>query len=238
MVIVFAGAEVLLDVGGALYYPTERLLVVADLHIEKGRSIGLRLRRPLPPYDTRETLRRLSAAIALYEPRTIACLGDSFHDANALLSLEPTDRDAINLLAVGKRWIWIVGNHDPFVPSGMGGEVVDQLTIGSLVFRHDYDGGTGVVIGHFHPVAATLLGGRLLRRRCFVATNQLLIMPAFGSYTGGLNIRHPVLAGLVGTEPDVFMLGSRGVHRIHWSRLMSDGGRSDISLEAKKTKAS
>lgn len=223
--IVFAGAQILLDAGGALYYPAEQLLVVADLHIEKGRSIGLHLRRPLPPYDTRETLRRLSAAVVCYKPRTIVCLGDSFHDANALLSLEPTDRDAINLLAIDKRWIWITGNHDPFVPAGMGGEVVDQLKIGSLVFKHNYDGGTGVVIGHFHPVAATMLGGRLLRRRCFVATKQVLIMPAFGSYTGGLNIRHPTLANLIGTEPDVFMLGAHGVHPIDRSRLISDGKR-------------
>jgi DNA ligase-associated metallophosphoesterase len=204
------------------------MLVVADLHIEKGRSIGLRHRRPLPPYDTRETLRRLSDVIARYDPHLVVCLGDSFHDAGAMLSLEPTDKEAIALLASGRRWVWVAGNHDPAIPASMGGERMDELMANGLLFRHDDNGADGVVIGHYHPVAVLPIGGRVIRRRCFLIADRCLIMPAFGSYAGGLNILHPTLTGVAGEAAKIFLLGGRQVHAVPRSRLLGDGGRVAI----------
>lgn len=219
----FAGRELVFDVSGALYYPSQRLLVVADLHIEKGRSVGLRHRRPLPPYDTRETLARLSDVVARYDPLVVACLGDSFHDAGAMQRFEPADRQVITLLASGRRWVWIAGNHDPAIPASMGGERMHELATDGLLFQHDYRGTDGAVIGHYHPVAAVSIGGRVLRKRCFVVTDACLIMPAFGSYAGGLNVLHPALADLAGDRSKIFLLGSRGVHAVSRSRLLPDG---------------
>lgn len=220
----FCSVQIILDASGALYYPAERLLVVADLHIEKGRSIGLRFRRPIPPYDTHETLRRLNEVVMRYDPKIIICLGDSFHDSAAMLRFEPAERNTIAVVAAGRRWIWIIGNHDPIISTNLGGEVAEQITIGPLLFRHSGIDGNGVVIGHFHPVAKACINGQILRRRCFVFTEQLIIMPAFGSYTGGLNVLHPVLDKGLGVT-HIFMLGSRGVYLVNRSQLLKDTGR-------------
>ncbi len=183
---------------GALYWPEHGLLVVSDLHLEKGSSFARR-GMLLPPYDTAATLARLTKLITHYAPRLVVALGDSFHDGGGPSRLSAEDRDSIAVLQRGRDWIWITGNHDPEPADGIGGVFTHALTIDALTFRHLPSGAQGEIAGHLHPVAKISQRGRSVRRRCFAADATRLVMPAFGEFTGGLNIRDAAFADLFGT---------------------------------------
>jgi DNA ligase-associated metallophosphoesterase len=199
------------DPRGALHFLDERMLVVADLHLEKGSSYA---RRGifLPPYDTHATLDRLARLIADYDPRVIIALGDSFHDGAGGRRLAPADRDRLATLQQGRQWIWIAGNHDPDPPEGVAGDVMPELTLGPVAFRHIPGEGheDGIEIaGHLHPVAKVGGRGRVVRRRCFALSESRCVLPAFGAYAGGLNVRDPAFAPLFPDGLTAHVLGRR-----------------------------
>jgi len=196
--IVLAGVPLLVDAGAALYWPEHGLLAVADLHLEKGSSFAAR-GVMLPPYDTAATLARLARLIAHYAPRCVATLGDSFHDGGGPARLRLEDRDHLHRLQRGRDWVWITGNHDPRPAENIGGSFVAALTVGSLTFRHLPTASENEICGHLHPVARVAHRGRTVSRRCFAAGNGRMVMPAFGAFTGGLNVRDAAFADVFGT---------------------------------------
>ncbi len=196
--IVLAGVPLLADPRGALYWSDQGLLAVADLHLEKGSSFATR-GQLLPPYDTATTLARLSHLITDYAPRCVVALGDSFHDGGGPARLGADDRKNLQIMQRGREWIWIAGNHDPEPADGIGGSFTDALTLGPLTFRHLPDGAPGEVSGHLHPVARISHRGRAVSRRCFAADKTRMVMPAFGAFAGGLNVRDAAFADLFGT---------------------------------------
>src|SRR6185295_15845123 len=167
-------------------------------HLEKGSSFAAR-GVLLPPYDTVATLSRLAAVIARHDPRMVIALGDSFHDRTAHERLCGADRDAIAALQVRRDWFWIVGNHDPALPSNLGGVVASEVGIGPIAFRHAPSGAAGEIAGHLHPKARVPTRGRSVERRCFACDGERAVMPSFGSYTGGLSIRDKAFARVFGT---------------------------------------
>ncbi len=154
-----AGTPLVADVSGALFWEEEHLLVVSDLHLEKGSSFAAR-GVLLPPYDSAATLARLAGAIARYNPKRVMALGDSFHDRDAHTRLARADRHAIDALQAGRDWIWISGNHDPALPPDLGGAVLDELRLGPIAFRHEPTGARGEIAGHLHPKARVPTRGR------------------------------------------------------------------------------
>src|SRR5215218_3962881 len=176
------------DLSGALIWQEQGLLVVSDLHLEKGSSFATR-GVLLPPYDTVATLSRLAAVIARHDPHTVIALGDSFHDRDAHGRLSAPDRETLGAMQARRDWIWISGNHDPALPSDLGGVVADEVAIGSIMFRHEPTGAIGEIAGHLHPKARVATRGRSMERRCFASDGARAVMPAFGAYAGGLNIR-------------------------------------------------
>ena len=196
--IVLAGVPLLADPRGGLYWQEHGLLVVADLHLEKGSSFAAR-GQLLPPYDTASTLARLSHVIADYRPRCVVALGDSFHDGGGPARLGDGDRESLRIMQRGREWIWLTGNHDPEPADGIGGTFTDSLTLGPLTFRHLPSDTPGEVSGHLHPVARISHRGRAVSRRCFAADKNRMVMPAFGAFTGGLNVRDAAFADLFGT---------------------------------------
>ena len=178
----------LADLSGALFWQEQRLLVVSDLHLEKGSSFAAR-GVLLPPYDTVATLSRLAAVIARHDPRMVIALGDSFHDRDAHERLSAPDREALSAMQARRDWIWIAGNHDPALPSDLGGVVASEVAIGNIIFRHEPTGASGEIAGHLHPKARVATRGRAMERRCFACDGERAVMPAFGAYTGGLSIR-------------------------------------------------
>ncbi len=194
----FAGASLLALAEGALFWPAERTLIVADLHLEKGSSFARR-GVMLPPYDTRATLVRLLGVAARHAAARILCLGDSFHDGEAPARLDGEDRALLASLAQARELIWVAGNHDPAPPDGLGGRVVEgALRLGPLTFRHVAEPlfAQGEVSGHYHPKASVDVRGRRLSGRCFVRDEQRLVLPAFGAYAGGLDVFEPALRAL------------------------------------------
>ena len=213
-----AGVTLLADPSGALFWEQQDLLVVSDLHLEKGSSFAAR-GVLLPPYDTVATLGLLAAVIARHDPGMVIALGDSFHDRDAHARLSDTDRDAIAALQVRRDWIWISGNHDPVLPPDLGGVVASEVAIGPIAFRHEPTGVFGEIAGHLHPKARVSARGRSMERRCFASDGERAVMPAFGAYAGGLSIRDAAFAKIFPKNGFVaHLLGDRRVHAIAASR--------------------
>ena len=191
--VVLAGVAFKIDPLGALVYEDERMLIVADLHLEKGSSYAKR-GVMLPPYDTGTTLARLAMLIARWSPRRVIALGDSFHDDSGPERMATSDRASLAALQAGRDWIWIAGNHDPNIPTDAGGERLPALDLGPLYLRHEPRAGMqhGEIAGHLHPIAR--IAGK--RRRCLITDGSRAVVPAFGAYAGGLNIHdeafHPL----------------------------------------------
>ena len=197
-VVALAGVSLFADPDGAIYWPEQGLLAVADLHLEKGSSFAAR-GMLLPPYDTAATLARLARLITHYAPRCVIALGDSFHDSRGPARLSEGDRDGLRVMQRGRDWIWITGNHDPEPADDVGGTFTDSLALDPLTFRHLPSGAPGEVSGHLHPTARISHRGRAVSRRCFAADEMRMVMPAFGAFTGGLNVRGAAFADVFGT---------------------------------------
>ncbi len=216
-------AEVLLRCSGALWLAAERALVVADLHLEKGSAYAAR-GQMLPPYDTRETLSRLAVEVAALTPAVVILLGDTFHDGRSESRLAQDDAERLRELARGRTLVWVIGNHDADGPRALPGDVADELELCGLSLRHEPLAGLqpGEVSGHLHPAARVKATLGSVRRRCFVSDSERLILPAFGAYTGGLNVRDSAFAGLFARPPIVGALGVGRVHAVGWRSLRDD----------------
>ena len=212
------------DPAGALYWPDEGLLIVADLHLEKGSAFAKR-GVLLPPYDTATTLARLGRLVERRAPRLVIALGDSFHDDDGPLRMSATDRAALKTLQLGRDWLWIAGNHDPDLPGDVGGRFAEILALGPLTLRHEPSAtvSDGEIAGHLHPVARVAQRGRAVSRRCFAVDGRRLVMPAFGAYAGGLNVRDRAIVGLFGTLAfTAHMLGAQQLYAVAAERCLPD----------------
>ena len=218
------GKSFVADQSGALYWPAEKTLIVADLHLEKGSAYASR-GIMLPPYDTRRTLLRLVEAIDRYDAETVIALGDSLHDVGAAERINDDDLEILKIIQEDRQWIWVTGNHDPEVHDIFGGEAADEMTIGGITLRHEPEAGpvTHEIAGHMHPAARISLHGTGLRRPCFVGNGLRLVMPAFGAFTGGLNILDDAFQPLFTNDGlSVWMLGEEGLYPIAARLLRRD----------------
>ena len=225
--VLIAGEPCVLRCSGALWVINHQTLIAADLHLEKGSAFAAR-GQMLPPYDSRATLDRLAAEIADLNPRRIVLLGDSFHDSRAVGRMADDDRARLDALAQGRDWLWGEGNHDrraleqTEVAARLPGRVLDGLSLGALNLTHEPLPGprVGEIAGHLHPAVRVAAYGRGVRRPCFVTDGRRLLLPAFGAFTGGLNVRDPAVAGLFETPPLIAALGKDKVHAIGWARAL------------------
>ena len=188
-----AGVTFAADLSGALFWEEQRLLVVSDLHLEKGSSFATR-GVLLPPYDTLATLSRLAAVISRHNPRTVIALGDSFHDRTAherlsatIAMLSPHSRPAAT--GSGSRAITIrCCRAISAAPSPTKSRSARSPSVTSRPAR------VGEIAGHLHPKARVSARGRSMERRCFASDGMRAVMPAFGAYAGGLSIRDAAFA--------------------------------------------
>lgn len=218
------GVGLVADCAGALYWAEKRMLIVADLHFEKGSSFAAR-GVLLPPYDTAATLVRLTHLVERYDPRLVVALGDNFHDGGGPSRMSDISRTALKVLQRGRDWLWIAGNHDPDPAENIGGRFADVLAFGPLTFRHEPSAQAcdGEIAGHLHPAARIARRGRAVSRRCFASDGKRLIMPAFGAYTGGLNVRDRAILAVFGAFSfTAHMLGERRLYAVPAARCLSD----------------
>jgi DNA ligase-associated metallophosphoesterase len=203
----FAGTDLVALGSGALWWPDRSLLCVSDLHLGKSERMARRGGAALPPYDTRDTLTRLARDLDTTGARHVICLGDSFDDLAAAQAAREEDRLWIAQLQAGREWLWVEGNHDPG-PIGLGGAQLKDVALPPLVFRHISDGSTaGEVSGHYHPKARIQTRGRTITRPAFLVDDKRLILPAYGTYTGGLRSGTDALCQLMGPEAVAILTG-------------------------------
>ena len=197
----FAGETFLATTDGALFWPARKAILVADLHLEKA-SWFARFGQFLPPYDSHATLTQLAAVVERTGARRLYCLGDSFHDRFGCDRLPNDARELLKDLTQRLDWTWIVGNHDPGFADHCGGTLADEIEVAGIVLRHEAVRGEPrpEMSGHYHPKLRLHLKGRRVSRRCFVISRTKMILPAFGSLTGGLDAHHPEILGSVGND--------------------------------------
>ena len=212
---------------GAMWMPETGTLIAADLHLEKGSAYARR-GQMLPPYDSRATLAKLRAEIEDLSPSRVILLGDSFHDRQSIARLAECDRSEIAALATGCDWIWLTGNHDHDALATQAddgrllpGRVEEAIHIGRLHLVHEPEQGDrpGEVAGHLHPCATVVAHNRRVRRACFVTDGRRIILPAFGAFTGGLDVRNTAFSGLFATPPMLAALGRDRVHALSWQAV-------------------
>lgn len=223
-IISIGGTPFAADQSGALYWLGRRTLVVADMHLEKGSSFARR-GCLLPPYDTRKTLLKLAAAIYRYDATTVIALGDSLHELGAEQRMAAGDLALLRAMQEGRRWIWVTGNHDPLIPEILGGETTAVVEMDGLALRHEPSARSlgHEIAGHLHPAARVSMYGSCVRRPCFISNGKRLVMPAFGAYTGGLNILDEIFAPLFGDDPlAVWAVGDNGVFPVNSGSLRID----------------
>ena len=216
------GQPLVLDPSGVLFWPEHRMLVVADLHFEKGASFARR-GAMLPPHDTLATLERLERVLARLDPLTVVSLGDGFHDRRAAAHLPPVLANRIRSLTSAYRWLWVSGNHDPEPPVALGGTGVPQVDIAGLVLRHEpCPSETPQIVGHFHPRAKVRLGQRTARLGCFVTDGRRMVLPAFGAFTGGLNVLDQAFGAVLGASFTTYVLGETSCRQVPHRLLVRD----------------
>ncbi len=188
-------------VSGGLWWPDEKTLLVADLHLEKASYFASQ-GQVLPPYDSHDTLDKLAHDMTIYQPRRVICLGDSFHDQYAFARLHPDIRLMLQHLTHTTEWLWITGNHDPVVDADLGGYRKSEVRLRGVVLRHQAvkDEPCVELSGHYHPKVRVKVRGRTIFRKCFACTTKKIILPSYGSFTGGLDIRHPALLAVLGSN--------------------------------------
>lgn len=204
------GERLMLDPSGAIFWPGRSMLILADLHLEKGSAAAAR-GRLLPPYDSRVTLDRIAQLLRHYPARTVLALGDSFHDAEGAARLAESDMARLTALAARAAFIWVLGNHDPALPETLPGSVTPEWAEGPFLFRHAAARATPEAVeisGHYHPKATVPVRGTTVTRPCFLTDgHRRLILPAFGCYTGGLDVADPAVAGFFPRGARIFLLG-------------------------------
>jgi uncharacterized protein len=211
MAIAFGGEPVVLDASGALFLAAHGVLAVADLHLEKGSFFAAR-GNPVPRHDTSDTLQRLAAVIDSYRPETVICLGDSFHDARAGERMLLPDALVLDrLMANVAGWIWLTGNHDPQIPGQFGGAIAALHAAGAVKLAHlPETPARPLIAGHYHPKLSISVARQSISGRCFLYNDELLLMPAFGAYAGGLDARDAALSPLFAAGDRSHVLAFRG----------------------------
>ncbi|WP_170769974.1 ligase-associated DNA damage response endonuclease PdeM [Ruegeria lacuscaerulensis] len=204
----FAGHTLRALGSGALWWPEQSLLCVSDLHLGKSERLARRSGLTLPPYENRDTLARLSSDIAHTQADTVICLGDSFDDLDSTQGLNEAERLQIAASQAGRRWIWIEGNHDPG-PVDLGGAHLAEHSVSGLTFRHiAHPDRKAEISGHYHPKVRLKLRGRSISRPAFLLDKRRLILPAYGTYTGGLRSTQAAVSELMGVDAMAILIGT------------------------------
>ena len=198
------------DISGALFWPEKQTVIFSDLHLEKG-SWFAKQNVFLPPYDTLDTLNRVEKVVNYFKPSRVISLGDSFHDDTWMERISKEQIAKILNLTNNYEWFWIQGNHDPCGVPSLGGINLSDYLDPPLTFRHEAkrEIRDGEVSGHFHPKAKIKLNRKSFSDRCFISDETRVILPAFGSFTGGLNVMDKAISSFFRDDFKVFLLGSK-----------------------------
>lgn len=182
--------------GHAAFLPGHSTLVLSDVHLGKAASFqskGI----AIPDGDDLRDLRRIETLIRETGAQHLVIAGDLFHSASGRTP---------QLDAQLARWITglpagvtlVLGNHDrKSLPSKTihGITSIPHLDLGEILITHDPahapETGSFTIAGHLHPAIRIREGkAAAIRCPCFWSTERMLVLPSFGTFTGGRLI-HP-----------------------------------------------
>ncbi|OLP58387.1 metallophosphatase [Xaviernesmea oryzae] len=218
---VIQGVEALCDPSGALFLPAQSMLIVSDLHLERGAAFARR-GSLLPPYDTLAQMARLEQVILRHDPKRVLSLGDTFHDRRGAALMPALFRERLDGIMRGREFLFILGNHDPDGVADLPGMAASVLHLDGLTFRHEPspDATPGEIAGHLHPSASVTRRGGTVRRPCFATDGRRLIMPAFGTLAGGLDLDHKAMHGLFDrSRLTAHLLGRDRIYSVRYGNL-------------------
>lgn len=214
----FAGKSFALDASGLLFWPDRGVAVAADLHLEKATYFAGQ-GQLLPPQESFETLSKLLAALDRTECRSLILLGDSFHDVGGFDRLDNRAMRLWEKICSRYSVTFVLGNHDGTMapPQTQG---ADFLEMERVIFRHQATPQAFAEIsGHYHPKASLRLRGKRITRPCFVTDANRIILPAFGTLTGGMNVKSGAITELFASDFVVHILGEDKVYSVPADRL-------------------
>ena len=209
----FANEDFYAYPNSALYWKRLNIIIVADLHLGKSISFA-KQKQFLPPYDTKETLAKLFRCINKFEPSKLIIVGDLLHDMFSINSFQEKDHQNFNKYTKNTEFIWVKGNHDYDIEIN-GFTKVLNYKVEEIIFNHIPTKSTNFQIcGHYHPKAKISHRGKSIYKSSFVHNDKLLILPSFGTLTGGLNINQAPLSDLLGKNIKLFPVGNRKVYKL------------------------
>ena len=197
---------------GILFWFDKQIAIIADLHLEKGSSFGPS-GQFLPPYDSEETLNKIFKTIKNHKIKTIILLGDTFHDKNAFDRMSEKVFILFKSLIEKYEVIFILGNHESKFEIGRI-SFLNEYVIDDIHFIHQaLPTSIFQISGHFHPVASVKSSIKKITAKCLLHTNNHIILPSFGKYTGGLNINNPVFKPFVNNNSKIYMLTKKSIYK-------------------------
>ena len=197
---------------GILFWFDKQIAIIADLHLEKGSSFGPS-GQFLPPYDSEETLKKIFKTIKNHKIKTIILLGDTFHDKNAFDRMSEKVFILFKSLIEKYKVIFILGNHESKFEIGRI-NFLNEYVIDDIHFIHQaLPTSIFQISGHFHPVASVKSSIKKITAKCLLHTNNHIILPSFGQYTGGLNINSPVFKPFVNNDSKIYMLTKKSIYK-------------------------
>jgi metallophosphoesterase superfamily enzyme len=221
--ILLSGKSLVADSTGALFWPAENTLIVADLKLShcsylEGEDVLL------PPYDTVSAFEKLEEALDRYDPGRVVALGNSFAGCESN-SLSPHQKDWLLDMMEGRDWYWVVGPEGTQPPGGIGGTAVPQIMLTGIKFRAEAVRApvANEIAGGLHPVAQISHYGHVTRGRCFVSNGMRLVLPSIGDYSAGTNVLSPDYDPFLGQGGLFVWFISRGrVHPVAPPQLIED----------------
>ncbi len=182
------------------------------MHLEKGSSYA-ETGQLIPPFDSEATLNKLIYSMKINKINKIILLGDTFHDEGALERMDLKSQGLLRYILDNYNVIFILGNHE------------NKMKLEKITFYHDYVidnihftheaklNNQYQVSGHFHPVASVKVGSKKITEKCLIHSKNHLILPSFGTFTGGLNINSNIMKPYLSNYYDIFMLGKKSVYK-------------------------
>ena len=194
----------------------ENILVVSDLHLEKGSSYKLS-GQFIPPYDTKDTLERLKKIIDKVKPNLLILLGDIFHDKYSLKRMNDTDKKLFNDIISKIKTIFVEGNHDANTLD-LNRSTHKFYEKNNLFFKHIFSNEKKLEIsGHYHPSVSIKHKGIKLRCPCFIVSKNKIILPSFGKYTGGLDLKEEAFSNFKYEETFIFVITKKNITKLKWN---------------------
>jgi metallophosphoesterase superfamily enzyme len=216
------GRQFVADNSGALYWPSQSTLLVAELPLER-RPAGLNGGSDGTGPDLRQALVRLAEVMDRYEPARVIALGDIPRSAASGPAAE--EAEIVRILQEDREWVWIGAQADAAAAARLGGAACAELEISGLRLRHRPTPGwaTHEIAASLRPAARLSMYGYTMRRACLVGNGRRLVMPAFAAPMSGRNVLDEAFRPLFGSGGmSVWMLGYEGLYPVATRLLAGD----------------